>query len=87
MRLWHKAGVDLPRTKTEILDGDDEKREVLLSDPVLVYCRDGSMCTCRWHEDPVVDFFGWIDCGDGCIIEGVTHWTELPKAPKEAPYE
>ena len=84
MTLWHNASFDLPALGVVSFEEDGHQTEALISDPVLVYTADGRMLVAEYEEDEAFDFCGWVQTDPVGTIEGVTHWTELPRPPKEA---
>ena len=84
MTLWHNAAFDLPALGVVTFEADDEKTEALISDPVLVYTADGRMLVAEYEEDGAFDFRGWVQTDPVGTIDGVTHWTYLPRPPKGA---
>ena len=84
MTLWHNAAFDLPALGVVSFEEDPEQTSVLMSDPVLVYTADGEMFVAEYEEDEAFAFRGWVQTDPGVTIEGVTHWTDLPRPPKGA---
>lgn len=78
--VWHRADLDLPATRVETWEKDGEIYEMLLSDPVLVCDAYGNLNIARYEEDPGIGLRGFVEDG-GCVMDGVTHWTTLPKPP------
>ena len=84
MTLWHNAAFDLPALGVVSFEEDGHQTEALVSDPVLVYTADGRMLVAEYEEDEDSAFRGWVQTDPVDAIEGVTHWTELPRPPKGA---
>lgn len=84
MTLWHNAAFDLPALGVVTFEEDDEKTEALISDSVLVYTADGRMLVAEYEEDEAFAFRGWVQTDPVGTIDGVTHWTDLPRPPKGA---
>jgi len=82
--LWHNAAFDLPALGVVSFEEDGYETEALISDPVLVYTADGRMLVAEYEEDEAFAFRGWVQTDPIGTIDGVTHWTELPRPPKGA---
>ena len=84
MKLWHRASFDLPRMAVEDYEESGVIYEYRVSAPHLVLLDDGSMCVAIYEEDNSLNFHAWVDLINRSTLENVTHWTELPRPPKEA---
>lgn len=84
MKLWHNASFDLPALSVVSFEEDGHETEALISDPVLVYTADGRMLVAEYEEDEAFAFRGWVQTDPIGPIDGVTHWTDLPRPPKGA---
>ena len=84
MTLWHNAAFDLPALIAVSFEEDGHQTEALVSDPVLVYTADGRMLVAEYEEDDAFAFRGWVAPCCASTLRGVTHWTGLPRPPKEA---
>ena len=84
MKLWHNADFDLPALGVVSFEEDGHETEALISDPVLVYTADGRMLVAEYEEAEAFAFRGWVQTDPVDTIEGVTHWTDLPRPPKGA---
>ena len=79
--VWHRADWDLPATRMETWEEDGETYEILLSDPVLVFDNEGEMYIALYEEDADIGLRGFVEDG-GCVMDGVTHWRQLPDPPE-----